>query len=434
MNLNKLLVGLLLCSVPMSATAEDQSTENVVRLTLPQAEQRFLEQNLLLLATKYGIDAAEGLRIQASVWQNPTLQIGQGLYDSKSEKFFDTSSSGNTDFQIAQLIYLAGKHDKQIKIAEHGEKIAERQFEDVSRNLRFQLRKTFYRLFLRKQTLRYFEAGLSGLTKTMRSAENAFQNRSILLSEVLRVKSLVTALQSDRVDALSDASDAESDLKTLLAYRDSPHLKIEPVVDEEELERLIIPNSYDELLKQSLVHRPDLKIFEEQTKQEEVNLSLQKAMRFPDITIGYQYSKQGSYIRDYNAITLGISLPIFDTNEGNIKSSQAQLSSKQALQRQALLNHEHDLYATYQKAIDISSAFKTFDTKFVADYQGLVQKMTFNYERRNVSIIVFADFYEAFRSSVLQLSSMQLKRISAFEDLNFHVGEQVVKLRERVNP
>ncbi len=225
----KLKWTLIFFGVMLSLSAQANVGEKkVFRLTIEEAEKRFLTNNFQVLAARFDVDAAEGAKIQASLYPNPSFEMGQGLYDRQSGKVLDTSASGNTDFQISQLILLAGKHDKQIKIADYNKRISERQFEDLIRTLRAQLRSTFYKLFLKSQTVVYFDEGLGGLKKTLNSVETAFQKRSVLRSEVLRIKSLVTALQSDRVDALGEISDAQSDMKNRLGMTEPHTITVEP--------------------------------------------------------------------------------------------------------------------------------------------------------------------------------------------------------------
>ena len=52
--------------------------------------------------------------------------------------------------------------------------------------------------------------------------------------------------------------------------------------------------------------------------------------------------------------------------------------------------------------------------------------MTANYENRNMTIIEFTDFYDSYRTSVLQTIQLQNSRIDSFENLNFVTGKDLL--------
>ena len=107
-----------------------------VKINLLQAEKKFLQNNLQLLASKYNINAARATIIQVDLWNNPNLSIGQNIYNKLTGKYFDVTKTGNTDIQIQQLFLLAGKRNDQIKIAEINTNIAEASFYNLLRTLK----------------------------------------------------------------------------------------------------------------------------------------------------------------------------------------------------------------------------------------------------------------------------------------------------------
>ena len=65
---------------------------------------------------------------------------------------------------------------------------------------------------------------------------------------------------------------------------------------------------------------------------------------------------------------------------------------------------------------------QTIDPKFSGDFDRLMHEMLVNYQKRNISILDFLDFYDSYKQNILQLNSIQFNRISAFEDINFYTG------------
>ena len=109
---------LFLAAQVFSLAQAPAARTDTVAITLQQAEERFLKNNLQLLAARFNIDAAKAAVVQAELWNNPNISIEQNAYNKFTKRYFDVTKTGNTDIQLQQLILLAGKRDKQIRLAE----------------------------------------------------------------------------------------------------------------------------------------------------------------------------------------------------------------------------------------------------------------------------------------------------------------------------
>ncbi|UVA64496.1 TolC family protein [Leptospira borgpetersenii] len=82
--------------------------------------------------------------------------------------------------------------------------------------LKPELRVTFYKLSFLKKSLEFFDENINSIRKTIKSSEAVYKNRDILLSEVLRLKSILFRLETDRSEIVSDIIEKENILKLLL--------------------------------------------------------------------------------------------------------------------------------------------------------------------------------------------------------------------------
>ncbi|HLY71932.1 MAG TPA: TolC family protein, partial [Puia sp.] len=130
------------CSLIMA-----QPRADTIQLKLPQAEKLFLDSNLQLLAQHYNIDAQRALVIQARLWPNPNFSISHGLYSGTLNQFFPTGANDETSATLSQLLLLAGKRNKQIKLAQENTKLSEYQFFDLLRTLKYTLRTDFFNIY-----------------------------------------------------------------------------------------------------------------------------------------------------------------------------------------------------------------------------------------------------------------------------------------------
>lgn len=406
-----------------------QNNLDTTKIELAHAEEIFYKNNLQLLAAKFNVSAADAAIIQAKLWSNPNISIEQNIYNQTTKRYFDFTSTGNTELQIQQLILLAGKRGKQVQLANYNRDIAELNFTDLLRTLKTQLRTEFYDLYYLQQSLKFYDESIPSLKMAINSVEQVYSKRSILLSEVLRLKSLLFSLETERLGIVNQILELQTDLKILMNETDHKSQYLVPDFNQEIIRKADLSNlDLDYIINLALEKRPDLKIAETNVKSETTNLNLQKALAVPDVTVGGRWSRAGSYIPDYYALTFSIDLPIFNRNQGNIAVSQNTLEANNKLRDIAKLNVEREVSIAFNKANEIDKLYKSFDKKFTSEYKNLVGGMISNYEKRYITIIEFTDFYESYRNSVLQTNQLLSNRIDAFENLNFKAGADVIKL------
>src|SRR6476469_9204880 len=101
-----------------SARADTAPAPDTTRLSLPDAELRFVQNNLALLAQRYSVTAAEAQIVQARLWDNPTVSIEQNTYNPQTSKVLDVTRTGNTALQVQQLFALAGRRKAAAGVAQ----------------------------------------------------------------------------------------------------------------------------------------------------------------------------------------------------------------------------------------------------------------------------------------------------------------------------
>jgi cobalt-zinc-cadmium efflux system outer membrane protein len=405
-----------------------QVQKDTIKITQQQADQLFLSNNLQLLAYRFNIGASEAAIMQAKLWDNPNISIEQNIYNQYTKKYFDITATGNTGIQIQQLFKLAGKRNKQIQLASISKDIAEFTFYDLLRALKFELHSDFNDLFYLQQSLKFYDESIPSVKKTINSIEGVYESHSILLSEILRLKSLLFSLENDRLTLYNQISELENDISVLINDETSVNKYYSPDLNQEKIENTTLVNLVsDSLADIALENRPDYKIAKATVKSDEINLKLQKALAVPDLTVAGIWSRQGSYIYDYYALQFSIDLPIFNRNQGNILLSKNNLDADSKLLDQTRLNVEREVKNAYNKAIETERFYKSFDKKFTVEYKNMISGVLSNYQKRYITIIEFTDFYESYRNSIVQMNQLQNSRTDAFENLNYKVGTDVVK-------
>jgi cobalt-zinc-cadmium efflux system outer membrane protein len=187
-----------------------QAQPDTMRLALPQAEKMFLDSNLQLLAHRYNIDANKALVIQARLWPNPNFSIGHTLYSGSLQKFFPTGANDETTAGLSQLILLAGKRNKQIRIAQAQVTLTEYQFFDLLRTLKYTLRTDFFNIFYLQRSARVYDEEIHALHQIVDAFAEQQGKGYISEKEVIRIKAQLYSFQSEYSDLLNQINDVQS--------------------------------------------------------------------------------------------------------------------------------------------------------------------------------------------------------------------------------
>ncbi len=400
------------------------SAQDTLLVTLRQADSVFLQHNLLALAGRYQIEAAQAQTIQAGLFDNPTVNAELNAYNPALNRPLDVGGNGQKAFSIQQTILLAGKRSKRVAVATEQARLTELQFADLLRSLRFDLHSRFYDIYFTQNTLLVYQKQQAQLTGTIQSFERQYQRNNVALRELVRLKALLLQLTNDQLALAVQLIGQQRDLRTLLQTTNV----IRPVVTNTDLaryQRALPP--LEQAINTAIDNRPDLRGAETLVRQADANLAFQKALATPDLRIGGLYDQNASYTPNYTAVTLSIDLPVFNKNQGNISSARAQAGYQRLFQQNIRTVVENEVVAALQQIQGTEAAYRSIDPSFAAQFEELNQGILRNFERSNLSLIEFVDLFETYLQNVQQLNRLNADRITAYEQLNFTVGTDLFK-------
>jgi len=398
--------------------------QDTVTITLSQAEQQFTSKNLQLLAEKYNIDIARAGEIQARLYNNPNFQVSSALYNQEQKKWLDVSNStGQYSFGIQQLITLAGKRNKQIQLAQTNTRQAENSFFDLLRTLRYTLRSGFYNIYFLQHSVKAYAAQIATLER-LDAAYSDLQTKGVVtLKDLVRIRSLLYSLKAEQTGLQNQLNDAEADFRLLMQNNKSWYVA---QADSSLLNTNIDRLNLQQLTDSAIANRYDLKQAATALQYNQQNYSLQKALRVPDLSLGAEFDKRGSYINNASFLNAAIDLPFFNRNQGNIKAAKLGIEqSKLQLELQQSIV-ENDVQKAYAHLLTTQQMLKNIDPAFRNQFQQLMDGVTENFLKRNISLLDFTDFVESYKNNVLQLNQLQNDRMQAIEALNFSVGKTIV--------
>ncbi len=399
------------------------SAQDTLRLSMRQADSLFLRTNVLLLAERFRIEAAQAEVIQASLLANPTISFELSAFNSASRtKVLDVGRQGQKIVSAEQLLFTAGKRNKRIALAQEAARLTEFEFTDLLRGLRFELRSQFYDTYFQRQTINRYNQQIQTIQQTVDAFEKQYERNNVSLRELLRLKALLFQLRNDRTDILFQLAENQKSLRTLLGTE----FPVVPIVNEAGLLGYSINGlSADSLRDTALRQRSDLKAMQSLTKQAELNYNLQKALARPDVKLAGTYDQAGSYIPHYVGVGLAIDLPVFNKNQGAIKSARSQISYQQQYEKQKQLQIANEVSTAYDKVVTVERMVQSVEGRFTDQFEQLNQGIMTNFGKGNISLLEFVDLIETYNESIRELNRLKADRIGAYEALTYAVGQDL---------
>lgn len=369
------------------------------RLSLVEAERLLLERNLVVVAAKYQVDANRAARLIASFRPNPTLTVGAEQLNLSGKLFRNairtdsTSASASTyTFRYDQLIERGGKREMRTALAEQQLKASEAQVLDVLRQQLWQLRQAFTSAALARENLALARETNRQYDQTISLTAVKVENGEVAGVELYRAQAAALQYQQAVQQALTSYRQAARDILNLLGARmedvepGSGRTVVAaptgaPASGEARIVRISnspagptptgLPEGSDEvpldidfrfidsplvqtpeeLRAAAISERPDLVAARRLFDAAAGGVSLAKAQRVRDVSVGTFFQRVGS---DQTA-GVNLSIPLFVHNKGlaAISQAEAQRDAAAALVRQAELQVITDIekaWFTYQSA------------------------------------------------------------------------------------
>lgn len=392
-------------------------------VTLQDCESQFLKKNLFLLASQYNIDASKALTIQARIWDNPTISAELNAYNPERDKYFDIGKDGQKVFAIEQLIYLGGKKRNEVKLAQANEKLAELQFNDLLRSLKLQLRKSFFTVYYNTKNLQNTDKQIGHIENLINSYSAQAQKGNIPLKDVVRLQSLYLNFKNERMEVVSANIEEQANLKLLLNETEN----VIPVVSKDDSDKYLKTIEFD--LKgfedQAIANRPDYLAKQKEIDANELNVRWQKSLSVPDITLGANYDQRsGAFNREAN-VSVGIPLPLWNKNKGNIKYAQTILEQSKIEKQNFELQLQTEITAAWTKWDESRQNYIVIKPTVNSDFEAVYNGMLTNFQKRNVSLLEFTDFMESYNQAIIQLNELKKKVVIAGEELNSTINKDL---------
>ena len=207
-----LLIPLFFLFVINSPAKAQGMPPDTLKLTIKQAEDRFLKNNLQVIIQRFNIDNASAQIITAKLFPNPDFSFSNGIHTNDATQ---GPAYKDQTFDVSQLFTTAGKRNKNIKLAQIGVEQAKFQFFDLLRTLKFTLRNDFYSIYFQEQSAKVYNDEINSLQKTLTVFKEQYTKGNVAQKEVLRIQSQLYTLQAEYNNLQVSIDTVQSEFKLL---------------------------------------------------------------------------------------------------------------------------------------------------------------------------------------------------------------------------
>ncbi|WP_343605475.1 TolC family protein [Fluviicola sp.] len=395
--------------------------QDTLHLSLRKADSIFLAKNYYLLAASMNIEAERAQILQAKVYPNPIFTADLNAYDPDNNKAFHVGNTGQKSFQLEQLIILGGKRRAEIEIAKTNSGIAELEFQQLVRELKFRLHSDLYTIGQQDFLLKKYAKQLNLLDTLLKSYQVQADKGNIALKEVVRLRGAYIQLNNDRAELFKEYIQTQTDLQILLQMSSF----ILPDSTDANLNRYLTPSSVSDLQNAAQQNLPELLLMKQNKVLAEQYLSYQKRVAVPDINLFASYDQRGGAFNNQVNAGIAIPLPLWDRNRGNIKTSQYRLQEAQynlQAKENEIVSRINNSYAYYVQTV---SEYNKSRQLYNDDFEKTVEGMSINFQKRNVSIIEFIDFFESYNDVLAELVRIKTQLVISAEQINLLTGKDI---------
>lgn len=337
----------LLFSVSSSAGAKEPFPP---ALTLAALEQMACEHNPTLRQANANIDAAQGRAKQAGLYPNPVVGY-------QGENIGAAGTAGEMQgLFIDQTIVTAGK--LRLDRAKFAQEVSQMEAQAIAQKSRVvnSVRIAFYRLLAMQQLLDVRANLLKVAEDAVKTTEELVNvgaaNKPDLLQARIEARQERVALENARTQY-------QAGWRQLAALVGTPELAASRL--DGDLQAAVPLADFEPTLAHLLEASPEIQVALAEIARAQFGLKREQVEPIPNVQMrvanGYDFESH----RDVTSVEVGVRLPLFDRNRGNIRTAHAQVAYAQAELTRVQLSLTQRLaraYASYRTAAAIVQTYQ----------------------------------------------------------------------------
>lgn len=369
------------------------------QVTIEQAVQEALENNLNLLAERANLPIADARIVTARLRPNPVLSLAGDHLDLLGTGYNERNGAGppEASARVDFVFERGGKRESRIVVAEQERAVARLQLLNTVRTLMLDVQNACVEVLLAKENLTLAQESLRAFNLIVQANTARVQAGDLAVVELERVRIAALQFENEVNRSESNLRQAATKLQTLLGR--SVASDTFDVVGE--LRRDSQPVNLDDVLQSALTFRPDHQALVQDEARSVAELRLQIAQGAIDYTIGAEYRRQEGVNGRGNSLGffLSVPLPVFNRNQGEIERAQREHERISAKLRALEADIRTEAKTAYQQYTTAQRVLQRIETHMLGQAAHVQQTMEYSYRRGQSRLVDFLDAQRTFNET-----------------------------------
>ncbi len=414
---------------PLSIPPTEEDPGPSEGMTLDQAIERLVHENLDLRSKFFEIPQAKADILTASLRANPVFYADSQLVPYGQYTRQRPGGQTQYDVNISYPIDVSGKRLARMSSALKATQVVEAQYQDAVRQTIDNLYSAYVDVLQARRTITFTEAGLEGLNRSLKATEDLYNRGIKKLTDVQRIR-----IQRNLADQqLLESREAYRKAKVALATQ----LNIAPdQADSIELRGTLkdqgfTPPSINQLVQIALTSRPDVISYRLGLNRAKSDVKLQYANRFQDVYVLYQpYTLQDNTpfgLKSPTSWALGVTvpMPIYNRNQGNIQRAKLNVTQTQvelaSVERQAI----QDVQVAEREYLAAKASVDRIESSVLPDATALLKEAQRLFPGE-IDVLDYLAALKDYNDNARTYLDSQVRLRRAILDINTAVGQRIL--------
>jgi len=391
---------LLLLSLIAAGSALAQTPAPPVAITVDQAIQEAIHNNLGLVAEKLNIPLAEARLITARLRPNPVLTVDGDYLDILGTGFSTANGAGPAEAAIrADFVIERGKkRENRIAVAELGKSVAELSVLNTLRGVILDVENAFVDVLLAKETLALAQENLKALNAIVEVNTNRVRTGDLAQVELVRSRLAALQFQNAARQAEFRLHSVRHKLQVVMGRKDFEHGFTVQGEMRKDQDLIDIHPLRD--LAQKL--RPDLKSIQQDQARSAADLRLQIAQGKVDYTVGSVFHRQQSPTGTGSSLGfyLSVPIPVFNRNQGEIERARLEHQQLEARINALRASIAAEVEISYEQYSTSRNMVESLEKDMLQQAREVRNTTEYSYRRGEASLIEFLDAQRAYNDTI----------------------------------
>jgi outer membrane protein, heavy metal efflux system len=408
--LNYILVLLIFLLTNYSIAQEQES------ITIEEAIDKALNNNAQLKFQQYKMMKAEGYLTNAGIIPNPQASYYKEDLSDNNASYNEWTVSGSMPLNFLWERWSAVNSASYLFDAEKFE-YEKRRFDLIS-----DVKSAFVSVHFYNEINNAREKALSVIDHVKQTADAREDEGEISGYDLQRILLEYLLYQKNYSESKTDYNESLSELLLLISSSDSLK-EINTVFN---YNSTGFSASLDSLIQTAKENRADLKAAQLRIEGSNSALTNEQLKIIPDVSFNMGYKEQSDNLKGLG-YGFSIGIPLFDRNQGNIETAEAELNQHNALYQYLLRKTVTDVETSYKKFKDYEAQLNSLKQFEFFNPEDIISTAEFSYAEGEMNLVELIDAIRAYTDSFLLTNELLLNYYQSLFELERAIGKELTR-------